>query len=152
MSGADDAGPGARTTRGRRAGDGELVVPTAQFGSYYGRPVLKEPVWRAPEIPGYLFLGGLAGASSLLAAGAQATGNHELARAAKTGAVAAISLGGLALAVDLGRPARFLNMLRVFKVTSPMSVGSWLLATYGPTAAVAAAAAVTGRLPRLGAV
>jgi hypothetical protein len=52
---------------------------------------------------------------------------------------------------DLGRPARFLNMLRVFKVTSPMSVGSWLLAGYGPVAGAAAASAVTGRLPRAGA-
>jgi formate-dependent nitrite reductase membrane component NrfD len=147
----DGARPGARTRRARRADDRRAVAPKAQFGSYYGRPVLKEPVWRAPEIPGYLFLGGLAGASSLLAAGAQATGNRDLARAAKTGAATAIGLGGVALYVDLGRPARFLNMLRVFKVTSPMSVGSWLLATYGPAAAVAAACAVTGRLPRLGA-
>jgi Polysulphide reductase, NrfD len=145
-----DARPVAETHGPRQAGDGQLVVPKAQFGSYYGRPVLQAPVWRAPEVPGYLFLGGLAGASSLLAAGAQVTGNDELARASKTGAAVAIGLGGVALFADLGRPARFLNMLRVFKVTSPMSVGSWLLATYGPTAAVAAATAVTGRLPRLG--
>jgi hypothetical protein len=143
QSHADTHGPG-------RAGDGQSVVPNAQFGSYYGRPVLQEPVWRAPEIPGYLFLGGLAGASSLLAVGAQATGNGELARASKVGAAAAIGVGGIGLLTDLGRPTRFLNMLRVFKVTSPMNVGSWLLAAYGPSAAVAAAAAVTGRFPRLG--
>src|SRR5262245_7299778 len=138
--------------RGRTRGDGQQpVVPRARFESYYGRPVVKEPVWRSPEIPGYLFLGGLAGASSLLAAFAQATGNHELARVSKAGAAAAIGAGGLALAVDLGRPARFLNMLRVFKVSSPMSLGSWLLAGYGPAAATAAACAATGRLPRVGA-
>jgi Polysulphide reductase, NrfD len=150
MSGPDDARPPVDSHRPRRAGSGQPVVPNAQFGSYYGRPVLQEPVWRAPEIPGYLFLGGLAGASSLLAVGAQATGNGELARASKVGAAAAIGLGGIGLLTDLGRPTRFLNMLRVFKVTSPMNVGSWLLATYGPSAAVAGAAAVTGRFPRLG--
>ncbi|HEY7325023.1 MAG TPA: NrfD/PsrC family molybdoenzyme membrane anchor subunit [Streptosporangiaceae bacterium] len=129
----------------------EPVVPRARFESYYGRPVIKEPVWRSPEAPGYLFFGGLAGASSLLGAFAQATGNRELARASKAGAAAAIGLSVGALIVELGRPARFLNMLRVFKVSSPMSVGSWLLASYLPVAAVAGASAVTGRLPRIGA-
>ena len=118
---------------------------------YYGRPVLKEPVWHSPEVPGYLFLGGLASASSLLAAFAQAHGDSELARASKVGAAAAIGLSGAALVKDLGRPARFLNMLRVFKVTSPMSVGSWLIAGYGPLAAAAAASAMTGKLPKTGA-
>jgi formate-dependent nitrite reductase membrane component NrfD len=120
-------------------------------GSYYGRPVLKEPVWGSPEVPGYLFLGGLAGASSLLAAFAQAQGDDELARASKTGAAVAIGLSGVALVKDLGRPRRFVNMLRVFKVTSPMSVGSWLITGYAPLAAAAAASAVTGKLPRTGA-
>jgi formate-dependent nitrite reductase membrane component NrfD len=137
---------------GRRDGErGERpVVPRATLDSYYGRPILKEPVWRSPEVPGYLFFGGLAGASSVLAGFAQLTGNRELARAAKAGAAGAIGLSAAALVADLGRPARFLNMLRVFKVTSPMSVGSWLLASYGPCAAVAAACAVTRRLPRAG--
>ncbi len=123
----------------------------ARTDGYYGRPVIKEPVWRSPEVPGYLFLGGLASASSLLAAFAQARGNAELARASKVGTAAAIGLSGVALVMDLGRPARFLNMLRVFKVTSPMSVGSWLIAGYGPLAAAAAASAVTGKLPKAGA-
>jgi formate-dependent nitrite reductase membrane component NrfD len=56
-----------------------------------------------------------------------------------------------ALVHDLGRPARFLHMLRVFKVSSPMSVGSWLLSAYVPATGVAAASALTGRVPRLGA-
>ena len=60
------------------------MVPEAEFGSYYGRPVLKETVW-GPDIPSYLFLGGLAGASSALAAGAHLSGHAELARTAKVG-------------------------------------------------------------------
>ncbi|HEY7146543.1 MAG TPA: NrfD/PsrC family molybdoenzyme membrane anchor subunit, partial [Streptosporangiaceae bacterium] len=139
-------------SRGGRGRRGErLMVPQAEFGSYYGRPVLKEPVWEARDVAGYLFFGGLAGASSLLGAFAQAAGNRPLARASKTAAAGAIGLSAAALVHDLGRPERFANMLRVFKVTSPMSVGSWLLASYGPAAAAAAACAVTGRLPRAGA-
>jgi len=134
---------------GRRGGE-KRMAPEAEFSSYYGRPVLKETVW-GPDIPSYLFLGGLAGASSGLAAGAQFSGNPVLARAAKTGAAGAISLSMVALVHDLGRPARFINMLRVLKVTSPMSVGTWLLSAYTPLALAAVGCAVTGRLPRGGA-
>ncbi len=133
----------------KRRGE-QAMVPEAEFTSYYGRPVLKEPSWAAPGIPGYLFLGGLAGASSVLAAGAQLRGCPQLARGVKLGAAAAISLSAAALVHDLGRPARFVNMLRVFKPTSPMSVGSWLLAAYGPAAGAAAASAATGIAPRAG--
>ena len=134
----------------RRRGGEQPMVPEATFTSYYGRPVIKEPVWRAPDVPAYLFLGGLAGASSVLAAGAQLSGYRELARVAKVGALGAISLSAAALVNDLGRPERFVNMLRVFKPSSPMSVGSWLLAGYGPVAGAAAVSEVTGILPRAG--
>jgi len=126
------------------------MVPDATFTSYYGRPVIKEPVWRTPDVPGYLFLGGLAGASSVLAAGSQLSGYPELARVAKVGALGAISLSAVALIHDLGRPGRFANMLRVFKPSSPMSVGSWLLAGYGPVAGAAAVSEMTGILPKAG--
>ena len=126
------------------------MVPDAEFTSYYGRPVIKEPVWGAPDVAGYLFFGGLAGASSVLAAGAHLSGYRELARVAKLGALGAISLSAAALVHDLGRPARFAHMLRVFKPSSPMSVGSWLLAGYGPVAGAAAVSEVTGILPGAG--
>jgi formate-dependent nitrite reductase membrane component NrfD len=77
-------------------------------------------------------------------------GYRELARVAKVGAFGAISLSIVLLIHDLGRPERFLNMLRVFKPTSPMNVGAWLLTGYGPVAGVAAAAEVTGILPKAG--
>ncbi|MFD2420698.1 NrfD/PsrC family molybdoenzyme membrane anchor subunit [Amycolatopsis pigmentata] len=140
---------GVATGKRRKRGE-QPVVPDSQFTSYYGKPVINGPVWRSPDIPGYLFLGGLAGASSLLGAGAQATGSDVVAKAAKTGAFGAISLSLVALVNDLGRPARFLNMLRVFKPTSPMNIGSWLLTAYGPLAGASAASAVTGKLPRIG--
>jgi hypothetical protein len=117
--------------------------------SYYGQPVLNAPVWRA-AIPAYFFLGGLAGASSVLAAGAHATRRPALARGAKLGALGAITASFAALIEDLGRPGRFVNMLRVFKPSSPMSVGTWILTAYAPAAGVAAASDVTGLLPALG--
>jgi formate-dependent nitrite reductase membrane component NrfD len=126
------------------------MVPEARFSSYYGRPVIKEPTWGAADVAGYLFFGGLAGASSVLAASAHLSGHHDLARVAKVGALGAISLSAAALVHDLGRPARFANMLRVFKPSSPMSVGSWLLTGYGPVAGAAAVSEVTGILPAAG--
>jgi formate-dependent nitrite reductase membrane component NrfD len=112
--------------------------------------VLNKPPWEAREIAGYFFLGGLAGASSVVALGADLTGRDQLARGAKTGAAVAVSLSLAALIKDLGRPARFANMLRVFKPTSPMNVGTWLLSAYGPAAIAAAGCSLTGRLPRAG--
>ncbi|WP_336208845.1 NrfD/PsrC family molybdoenzyme membrane anchor subunit [Nonomuraea sp. LPB2021202275-12-8] len=150
-----EATPGSAGRRDRPAGApgrrGERrMVPKADFRSYYGLPVIKEPTWQAPDIAGYLFLGGLAGASSTLAAAAELTGRPRLARAGKVAALAAVSGSLYALIHDLGRPERFHHMLRVFKVTSPMNVGTWILTGYGPQAGLAAATAVTGLFPRAG--
>ncbi|MFI8930314.1 NrfD/PsrC family molybdoenzyme membrane anchor subunit [Streptomyces sp. NPDC053474] len=137
----------------RRSRRGEhLMVPEAEFDSYYGRPVIKAPSWAAPDIAGYFFFGGLAGAGSVFAAAAQLTGRPRTATALKVSSLAGVSLSVAALIHDLGRPARFAHMLRVFKPTSPMSMGSWLLSAYGPAAGAAAASAVTRRLPGAGAV
>jgi Polysulphide reductase, NrfD len=116
--------------------------------SYYGRPVIKPPVWAERDIAGYLFTGGLAGASSLLAAGADLTGRRRLARRSRLCAMAALGLSFAALVHDLGRPRRILNMLRVVKPTSPMSVGSWILSAYAPLVAGAAVGDVLGVAPR----
>ncbi|WAX56456.1 polysulfide reductase NrfD [Jatrophihabitans cynanchi] len=121
-----------------------------EFTSYYGRPVLKEPTWEPADIAGYLFTGGLAGASSILAAGAQFTGRPALARSLKLGALGAITASAAALIHDLGKPSRFYNMLRVAKPSSPMSMGSWLLAGYGPLAGASALSDLTGVLPAAG--
>ncbi|MEU3663440.1 NrfD/PsrC family molybdoenzyme membrane anchor subunit [Streptomyces sp. NPDC032940] len=135
------AGRRRRRRRPGRATDGA----GRRVSSYYGRPVLNKPRWAAPDIAGNLWPGGLAGASSLLAAGAHATGHAGPARTAKLGAAGAVSLSLGGLVHDLGRPSRFLNMLRVFKPTSPMNVGSWLLAGHAPLTVAAAAAAASGR-------
>jgi hypothetical protein len=133
------------------AGRGREVrmVPDATPQSYYGRPILKPPVWRA-HVPVYFFTGGLAGAASVLALGARVAGNRRLARAASLASAVAFLPSPALLIDDLGRPERFPNMLRVFKPTSPLNVGSWTLLLFGPASVGAAACDVAGVLPRVG--
>lgn len=126
------------------------VEPAPDFRSYYGRPVLNSPTWKAPAIATYFFTGGTAGASAVLAQFAAATGRPGLARVARLGAAGG-ALAGVALLIeDLGRPARFLNMLRMVKLTSPLSVGTWILSPFAALATAAAAAELTGIAPALG--
>lgn len=134
MTGADD---GAAI----RAGERE---------SYYGMSVINPPVWEEREIAGYLFLGGLAGGSSLLAAVAEATERPKLARRSGLCASGAIALSLAALIKDLGRPERFLNMMRVVKPTSPMNIGTWILVVYSPLNFGSSASRLSGRLRVLG--
>lgn len=135
--------------RGRRPGE-QPSVPTGEGSSYYGLPILNQVTWETLDIGGYLYLGGLAGASSVLAAGAELTGRPVLGRATKVTSLVAVGLSLVGLVHDLGRPERFLHMLRVFKPSSPMSVGSWLLSAYGPVTGVAVATDIVGVLPRIG--
>lgn len=139
-------GPGRKPARqGEQA-----VVPDTQFESYYGRPVIKPPVWKVPDVPAYLYLGGAAGASSLVGELAACTGRPRLRRVGRITASAGSLASVGALIHDLGRPERFLNMLRVFKPTSPLSVGSWILAPFSGVTSAAAASELTGLLPVLG--
>jgi hypothetical protein len=126
------------------------MVPDAEFESYYGKQIIKTPTWKTPDVPLYLFLGGLAGCSALLAEGAAVTGRPELERVARLAAAGGAAAGTVALVHDLGRPERFLNMLRVLRPTSPLSVGSFILAPFSALSGAAAASQVTGVLPRLG--
>jgi hypothetical protein len=129
----------------------QLQVPPADFQSYYGRPILKLPRWKEPHLPAYLFLGGLSGASAVMGAAAAATGRPELARTGRLTSAAAALAGTGFLVAELGRSERFLNMLRVAKPTSPMSIGSWLLAVHSGVACAAAGSELTGMLPAAGA-
>ncbi len=115
------------------------VPPTARTG-YYGRPLLKRPTWTW-EVPAYFFVGGAAGAAALIGAVAGRTqGGDDLARDARWMAAVGGALSPPLLISDLGRPGRFLNMFRVFKLQSPMSVGSWTLLAFGSVSGAAAAA------------
>ncbi|MDR7300094.1 NrfD/PsrC family molybdoenzyme membrane anchor subunit [Haloactinomyces albus] len=140
---------GGEARRNRRSRDKQAVVPEAEFDSYYGRPVIKPPVWKVPDVPAYLYLGGTAGVSSLMGEFAALTGRPRLRRVGRlAGSVGSLASVG-ALIHDLGRPERFLNMLRVFKPTSPLSVGTWILSPFSAMASATAVSEVTGLLPTL---
>lgn len=117
------------------------MVPDAQFRSYYDHPIVKPAPWDW-KIPAYLYTGGLAAGSGLLAAGAELTGRADLQRNARLVALAALGASTAALIADLGRPDRFLAMMRTVKLTSPMSVGSWILAGFGGFTGAAAGAEI----------
>ncbi|HSK80243.1 MAG TPA: NrfD/PsrC family molybdoenzyme membrane anchor subunit [Thermoanaerobaculia bacterium] len=132
-------------------------LPSSSFSgeepTYYDRPVLKEPVW-IWSIPLYFYVGGTAGAAAQLGAAAQALDGERLRGLVRRCRWVA-ALGGAAstalLIHDLGRPERFLNMLRVVRVTSPMSLGSWVLAAAASaTMGSALLESRSGALRRLG--
>ncbi len=126
------------------------MVPEIEFESYYGRQIIKTPPWKTPDVPLYLFLGGMAGASAVLAEGAALRDLPALETVTRGAAAAGAGLGTVFLIHDLGRPERFLYMLRVLKPTSPLSVGSFILAPFATFSAAALGSRLTGWFPRLG--
>jgi hypothetical protein len=125
------------------------MVEEAEFTSYYGRPIIKPPVWKTPDVPLYLFLGGAAGSSSIMAAMADLTDRPALTRNARYVSGGAAIASVVFLVHDLGRPERFLHMLRVIKPTSPLSIGSYILAPFSAAAGATAAVELLGWFPRL---
>jgi formate-dependent nitrite reductase membrane component NrfD len=105
--------------------------------TYYDKPAIKPPVW-IWSIPAYFYVGGTAGAAMALAFAGQLWGGQKLRafeeRCRWIGAVGG-GIGTALLIHDLGRKERFLFMLRVFRPTSPMSLGSWVLAAATPLSA-----------------
>lgn len=143
-------GRGAGPRRRRKGGRGErLMVPEAEFRSYYDRPIIKPPVWKVPDVPAYLYLGGMAGVAASLGALGDLTGRPSLRRVGRIAAAGGATTSVGFLIHDLGRPTRFLHMMRVIKPTSPLSVGSWILAPFGTVAGATAAAELTGLFPGL---
>ncbi|HEU5246143.1 MAG TPA: NrfD/PsrC family molybdoenzyme membrane anchor subunit [Candidatus Udaeobacter sp.] len=104
--------------------------PSGGEPGYYGEPVVKPPVWTW-EIPLYLFAGGFSGMAAVIAFGGLIFHGSDLTRTAMWLAVIGAILSPVLLILDLGRPRLFLNMLRVFKYQSPMSVGAWILFVFG---------------------
>ena len=104
--------------------------PIPRKPGYYGQPVVRPPVWTW-EIPVYFFVGGLGGMSAVIALGAVLFHHLDVARTAMWVAAIASVLSPVLLILDLGRPHLFINMLRVFKPQSAMSMGAWILAGFG---------------------
>jgi hypothetical protein len=116
---------GAVTGRGVEVSGG----PIPRKPGYYGEPVVRPPVWTW-EIPIYFFVGGLGGMSAVIALGALLFHHFDVARMAMWVAAIASVLSPVLLILDLGRPHLFINMLRVFKPQSAMSMGAWILVAF----------------------
>ncbi len=104
--------------------------PIPRKPGYYGQAVVKPPVWTW-QIPIYFFVGGLGGMSAVIALAAAIFHHVDLARAAMWLAAIGVVLSPILLILDLGRPRLFINMLRVFKHQSAMSMGVWILTFFG---------------------
>jgi hypothetical protein len=132
---------GVASQHGLRAAGAPVPQASAERG-YYGLPALKVPPW-SQEIPAYFFVGGAAGAAAVIGCAASwlSPADREMIRDARWLAAIGGAISPALLIADLGMPSRFLNMLRVFKLQSPMSVGSWTLVAFSSTAAAAAFAA-----------
>jgi len=111
--------------------EGSPFPRASEETGYYGVNLLKEPQWTW-EIPLYFFVGGAAGSAAVIGAAADWIGDdYKLAKHARWVATAGAGVSSALLISDLGRPARFLNMLRIIKPQSAMSVGAWTLAAFG---------------------
>jgi formate-dependent nitrite reductase membrane component NrfD len=131
--GAAEAGDGL-LARGSRDEEPRRVVG----------PMLHAPVWTW-EVPLYFWFGGIAAGSSFVALACDLAGDEESAALARKVALGAVMPSPVLLIMDLGRPARFLNMLRVVKVRSPMSMGAWCLMGFSGLATAGVGLDLLGR-------
>jgi hypothetical protein len=107
-------------------------------------PVINAPVWTW-EIPLYFWFGGIASGSWFMSVGCDLAGDHRSAAIARKVALGAVAPSPALLIADLGRPGRFLNMLRIFKPRSPMNLGAWSLVGFSGLAVAAVGADLLGR-------
>jgi hypothetical protein len=107
-------------------------------------PLIKAPVWTW-EVPLYFWFGGMAAGASFVALACDLAGDEKSAAVARKVALGALGPSPVLLILDLGRPERFYNMLRIFKPRSPMSMGAWALTVFGNLAAAAVGADLLGR-------
>ncbi len=120
---------------GVRPAGSPFPVASPETG-YYKQPMLKAPQW-TQMIPAYFFVGGATGALGVIGSLADVLADeHKMAEQARWLATGGAVLSSVLLIWDLGRPGRFLNMLRVFKPQSTMSVGSWILSAFSTAAGV----------------
>ena len=119
------------------------------MNGYYGKPMIKPPEW-TDWIPLYFWAGGMSGACATFALTQRVRGNDALAQTLVYGAAAGSAFSGFCLIVDLKRPERFTHMLRVFKPTSPMSMGVYIFSAFGGASIAAALSAATGIAKPLG--
>jgi len=123
--------PYGRQTKSAERSDLDSVALRYSGQTYYGQPVIK-PSPYGQLIASYLFLGGIAGASQIIATVADwSADNRFITRAGRYLSFGGILAGPPFLIADLRTPERWYNMLRIFRRTSPMSIGSWTLTAFG---------------------
>jgi formate-dependent nitrite reductase membrane component NrfD len=130
---------------------GDIPERVMEAPTYFDRPVLKPPRWDW-NVTAYLFLGGIMGGLGLLSLVARGDREDErrLRRTARFASLALAAANPALLISHLGRPERFLHMLRIVKFRSPMSLGVWGLLLYSGAAGanVVRELAEAGVLPR----
>ena len=144
-------GGGLRSLQNQKPGSGEMTGASrkkrdrgnsVEFASYFGRPVVKKVSWKW-EIWLYFWVGGVAGGASAITALFELFGNKErdrsIIRAGHYVSLAGLLVSPVLLIMDLGRPERFLHMLRVVKLTSPLNLGTYFLTLTGTLSGVNAA-------------
>jgi formate-dependent nitrite reductase membrane component NrfD len=107
-------------------------------------PFIHAPVW-SWEVATYFWFGGMASGSAFVALACDAAGDHRSAAIARKVALGAVAPAPLLLIADLGRPERFLNMLRIIKPRSPMNTGAWCLVAFSGSSALAVGSDLIGR-------
>lgn len=112
--------------------------------TYYGRPTVKPSKYHA-LVWSYTFVAGLAGGAQLIAALADRARRRRprLQSVVRHGRYLALSgpaIGSVLLIADLHTPQRWYNMLRIFRKTSPMSIGTYILSSFSVSSMLAAAA------------
>lgn len=141
--------PGYAGEAGDEVPEGLVEDANARGRSGDTPPLVQGPMMRAPvwtwEIPLYFWFGGIAAGSSFVALACDLSGDERSARVARKVALAALIPSPPLLIMDLGRPERFYNMLRIFKPRSPMSLGAWCLSVFGGLAAGSVGADILGR-------
>jgi formate-dependent nitrite reductase membrane component NrfD len=128
-----------RSAYAAASADGTGTIPELEDEAHVQGPMMKAPVWTW-EVPLYFWLGGMAAGSSFVALACDLASDHRSARVARAVSLAAVLPCPVLLTLDLGRPTRFLNMLRIFKPRSPMSMGAWCLVAFSTGTALAVGA------------
>src|SRR5271170_1406140 len=120
---------------------GTNFMPATNRPGYANRPVTKAPDWHGLVAWDLLFNNLTTGLFLVAAIGelAAPTIFTSVARVAYPVALVLLLVDLGLLVLDLGDPLRFHHMLRVFKPSSPMSLGTWCLTIFSLPLTVAAA-------------
>jgi formate-dependent nitrite reductase membrane component NrfD len=115
--------------------------------TYYGLASVKPSPfdWK---IATYVYVAGLAGSSQIIATLADRLGDERdetIVRNGRTLALAGALIGPPLLIADLKTPERFYNMLRIYRTSSPLSFGSFILTGFGLTSGLVAAGHLLGK-------